>query len=170
MTYDQLRAAMPSAEFEPTNYLVDTQSIGVNRDGERLMVLVFSADEDLTGDSCLTLLATENRRFGTRQGVGPGMPLSRAETIYGKATLSFSYDDESREYATFANGPGPILFRPQPGKSRQATAGIYDPDPLTSQETFFKTNNYRNSAVISAVYVRRQDLDSGNCKSLWPFR
>jgi hypothetical protein len=76
--------------------------------------------------------------------------LKQAEAIYGKATLSYNVENESREGLVFANQPTrKIMFVPK-AEGKQF-AGVYG----AGQEGFFQTNKYQPNAVIKYVMVRK---------------
>lgn len=119
---------------------VDFDGHVVTRDGE----VQFRAAKAGSGDE-LTLFIISNPTYQTAEGVGPTTTIAEAEAVYGPATLSWSPDDESREFVFFENGPaGRIAFR-TPGIGG-TNVGIY-PDGE------FETDEYEEGAAIASVWV-----------------
>ena len=75
--------------------------------------------------------------------------LDELTLIYGKATLSYNVDNESREGVVFATQPTrKIMFVPK-AEGKQF-AGVYG----AGKGGFFQTNKYQPNAVIKSVMVR----------------
>lgn len=151
MTLGELKQKLAGkAEFgndEP--FMVDFNAIPVSKKGEvQYYILHFSA-EPLTDSDPIPFLMTDNLRYRTAEGVGPGTPIAEAENAYGKATLNYNTENESREYISFANAPAKNLsFRTNgsPGNF----AGIYESSRNGSS---YETQQYREDAAIASVMV-----------------
>jgi hypothetical protein len=151
MTFGELKKVLGStAQFKVEPYIDGLNTMTIIQSGKvqygiiyggRTGVLLKDADviEDLT---------TDNSNYKTVEGVGPGTTLKQAEAIYGKATLRYSTDNESREDVVFANQPTKKIWFAPKAEGRQF-AGIYAP----SQRSFNQTNQYHPNAVIRSVSV-----------------
>ena len=153
MTIGELRAALfPGVVLgELAPFMVDIDAMPVVQDGDTLYHVLIPSGESRSDDARIELLATTSELLRTAEGVGPGVPLAQAAAIYGTPTLSYSTNDESREYATFPALPPGIRVRVAPPDASHAMAGIYD-----TQEEYNTTQRYRPNAVVSMVLVMAQ--------------
>ncbi|MEG4590008.1 hypothetical protein QUA54_33050 [Microcoleus sp. MOSTC5] len=152
MTFGQLKKALGStAQFKVESpFMVDFDAVAVSQSRKVQYRIIYPAGTKLKDTDVIELLMTENSNYKTVQGVGPGMTLKQAEAIYGKATLSYNVDNESREGVVFAKQPTRnIMFVPQ-AKGKQF-AGVYG----AGQGGFYQTNKYQPNAVIRSVMVRK---------------
>ncbi|MEM1427551.1 MAG: hypothetical protein AAGF75_13490 [Cyanobacteria bacterium P01_H01_bin.130] len=139
------------------NFLVDFSAIAVLKGNEVLFYLMFYAGDPMGDDDMVPLVWVENPKFQTAEGVGPGTTIRQASQAYGQPTLSFSYDDEMREYVRFERGPENLLFRctspiDNPQSEADIFAGIYDLDSPQGS-SFYSTQTYRDKAELSAIIV-----------------
>ncbi|MEG4270774.1 MULTISPECIES: hypothetical protein [unclassified Microcoleus] len=152
MTFGQLKKALGStAQFKVESpFMVDFDAVAVSRSGKVQYRIIYAAGTKLKDTDVIELLMTDNSNYKTVQGVGPGMTLKQAETIYGKATLSYNVDNEMREGVVFAKQPTrKIMFVPQ-AEGKQF-GGVYG----AGQGGFYQTNKYHPNAVIKSVMVRK---------------
>ncbi|AFY52812.1 hypothetical protein Riv7116_0204 [Rivularia sp. PCC 7116] len=149
MTYGELKKALDSkTTYEVKSpFMVDFDAIAVNQDGKTLYYITYPSTDTFSDSSKIETITTENPDFLTDKGVGVGKKIKDAETAYGKATLGYHTQNESREYVTFANQPSDISFRPltPPGKF----AGIYK-SPL---KEYNETDQFKQDTVIKSVSV-----------------
>ena len=116
MTFGELKKALGStALFKVESpFMVDFDAVAVSQSGKVQYRIIYAAGTKLKDTDVIELLMTENSNYKTVQGVGPGMTLKQAEAIYGKATLSYNVENESREGLVFANQPTKkIMFVPR---------------------------------------------------------
>jgi len=152
MTFGQLKQALGStAQFKVESpFMVDFDAVAISRSGKVQYRIIYAAGTKLKDTDVIELLMTENANYKTVQGVGPGMTLKQAEAIYGKATLSYNVDNESRENVVFAKQPTrKIMFVPK-AEGKQF-AGVYG----AGKGGFYETNKYQPNAVIKSVMVRK---------------
>ncbi len=152
MTFGQLKKALGStAQFKVQSpFMVHFDAVSVSQSGKVQYRIIYAAGTKLKDADVIELLMTDNLNYKTVQGVGAGMTLKQAEAIYGKATLSYNVDNESREGVVFAKQPSKnIMFVPK-GEARQK-AGVYG----AGKGGFFQTNKYHPNAVIGSVMVRK---------------
>ncbi|MEO6860068.1 MAG: hypothetical protein ABI180_00760 [Microcoleus sp.] len=152
MTFGQLKQALGStAQFKVDSpFMVDFDSVAISRSGKVQYRIIYAAGTKLKDTDVIELLMTENPNYKTVQGVGPGMTLKQAEAIYGKATLSYNTDNESREGVVFAKQPTrKIMFVPK-AEGKQF-AGVYG----AGKGGFYQTNKYQPNAAIKSVMVRK---------------
>jgi hypothetical protein len=99
MTFGELKKALGStALFKVESpFMVDFDAVAVSQSGKVQYRIIYAAGTKLKDADVIELLMTENSNYKTAKGVGPGMTLKQAEAIYGKATLSYNVDNESRE-------------------------------------------------------------------------
>lgn len=131
-----------------SSFMVDINAIAVRQNGSTQYYILYPAGTTLSDSEPITYLMTQNPRYRTEEGIGVGTKLQEAETIYGKATLSFHTLNESREYVSFANQQSQnISFRT--GVDDLGFAGIYQ-SPL---EEYNETQEYHNNAKINSIEV-----------------
>lgn len=140
-----------SAEHEP--FLVDFAAIPVRRDDEVHLYIVYEENAPPQDTDIVTMLSTNHPSFRTSEGVGPGISINDAISVYGEAEFVYNVDNESREYVTFANGPaGRIWFRPRRRSSELDYAGIYS---SATDGSIFRTTRYHDDAVIEWVDINQ---------------
>ena len=152
MTFGELKKALGStALFKVESpFMVDFDAVAVSESGKVQYRIIYAARTKLKDSDVIELLMTDNSSYKTVQGVGPSMTLKQAEAIYGKATLSYNVDNESREGVVFATQPTrKIMFVPK-AEGKQF-AGVYGP----GKGGFYQTNKYQQNAVIKYVMVRK---------------
>lgn len=137
------------AEFTVQSpFIVDFDAIAVRQNGQVQYYILYLAGQSFTDNDVIQGLYTNNPRFKTAQAVGAGTLLQTAEEAYGKATLSYHTQNESREYARFANQPAAnISFGTGNGNAEHA--GVY-PSPTGE---YNETKQYRDGAKIQSVLV-----------------
>ena len=153
MTLGDLKNKLESkAEFTvESSFMVDIQAIAVSRENEVQYYILYPAGTTPTDKDPIDLVMTDNPKYRTAEGVGPGMLLKRAEALYGEATLFFSYASEAREYAKFASQPARGLFFRTKTVDDSLFAGIY-PQP---KGEYNETADFEENAAIGSVMVRR---------------
>lgn len=153
MTIGALRAALPGDMTlgDPAPFMVDIRAMPVIRAGDSLYYVLVMAGEPADDAAPIGMVATDDTTFRTALGVGPGMTIAAAAAIYGPATISYSTNDESREYVSFAGYQNPtVLFRATPSLEG-GLAGLYATD-----DEYNTTTTYDPHALIGLVMVRRQ--------------
>ena len=152
MTFGQLKQALGStAQFKVESpFMVDFDAVAISRSGKVIYRIIYAAGTKLKDTDVIEILMTDNPNYKTVQGVWPGMKLKQAEAIYGKATLSYNVDNESRENVVFANQPSKKLFFVPKADGKQF-AGVYG----AGKGGFYETNKYQPNAVIKSVMVRK---------------
>lgn len=134
-------------------YMVDFSAIAVMRYREVLFHAVFFYGEHKEAGSKIEFLETENPRFRTAEGVGPGMLVSTAAERYGEVTLGYNTENESRESVTFSGDKAPpsnIMFRPAVPSLKGGFAGIYDGG---ANGSYFTTKKYHPYAYLWRIGV-----------------
>ncbi|NET52491.1 MAG: hypothetical protein F6K09_28540, partial [Merismopedia sp. SIO2A8] len=107
MTLGELKQALgPTVEFSPQSpFIVDFDAIAVRYNNETLFYLLHLAGDPLQDNDHLQGIVTTHPLYRTENGVGVGTSVQLAETVYGKATLSYNTENESREYVRFEQHP-----------------------------------------------------------------
>lgn len=149
MTVGDLRAALPAGVSlgSARPYMVDMAAMPVTAGGDTLYMVLIARGEWSRDDAHINLLATADTTFRTMEGIGPGSTLAEAAAIYGAPTLTYSTNDESREYATFPALSPTIRVRVRPANDTDSFAGIY-----TTAGEYNETTRY-NAGVIGMVLV-----------------
>jgi hypothetical protein len=129
-------------------FIVDFDAIAVQRSGEVQYYILYLAKQPFTDTDTIQGLLTKNPKFLTAAGIGAGSTLAKAQQAYGKATLSYNTQNESREYARFERKPANnISFATGNGSSK--AAGIY-PSPTGE---YNETHKFKEDAKIESVLV-----------------
>jgi hypothetical protein len=165
MTIGELRAALPAGTTlgAAAPFMVDISALPVVRGPDTLYRVLVVAGEPSEDGAPVSLVATRNPSFRTAEGVGPGSTLAEAKAAYGAPTLSYSTNDESREYASFADYPHPeIHFRVDAGSSASGLAGRY-----ATRGEYNTTREYDPAARISLVMVDLHGEPSPGPEAPW---
>lgn len=150
MTFEDLKKALGTGvEFAVQSpFIVDFDAIAVQRSGEVQYYILYLAKQPFTDADTIQGLLTKNPKFLTAAGIGAGSTLAKAQQAYGKATLSYNTQNESREYARFERQPANnISFATGNGSSK--AAGIY-PSPTGE---YNETQKFKEDAKIESVLV-----------------
>lgn len=129
-------------------FIVDFDALAVRKDGEVQYYILYLAGQSFGDQDVIQGLLTNNPKFQTAEKIGSNSTLQAAEQAYGQVTLSYNTDNESREYARFANQPaGNISFAT--GNGNAATAGIY----TSPGGAYNETQQFKDGATIESVLV-----------------
>ncbi|NJL41916.1 MAG: hypothetical protein HC899_38595, partial [Leptolyngbyaceae cyanobacterium SM1_4_3] len=105
-------------------FIVDFDALAVRKDGEVQYYILYLAGQSFSDQDVIQGLLTDNPKFQTAEKIGSSSTIREAEQVYGPVTLSYNTQNESREYARFANQPaGNISFAT--GSGNAESAGIY---------------------------------------------
>jgi hypothetical protein len=150
MTLGELKQTLDSdVELSTVSpFIVDFDAIAVRKAGEVQYYILYLAGQTFSDKDIIQGLLTNNSKFRTAEGVGPGTTIAKAEQTYGKVTLSYNTQNESREYARFANLPaGNLSF--STGNGNKSTAGIY----ASPSGAYNETQRFKPEAAIQSVLV-----------------
>jgi hypothetical protein len=161
MTYQQLKRAIgPSLKLTiHKNFMVDWDAIDISKDSKVQYRILYPAGTTFQERDRVTILQTDNPNYKTEQGIGSGITIKKAESIYGKATLSYNLDNEGREYVRFAKQPPRMFFRVGNANMKNTLGGIY----AQTRGGFGETNKYRDDAKIQSVEIT---CPPNNCPKL----
>ena len=160
-TYGQIKQALGAdySFIDEPSFMVDLSAIAVLREGISApfggqavaFYLVYNEGDPLTDSTPINLIVTSNPNYHTAEGTGPGTLLANAVRDYGKITLGFNTQAESREFASFERGPARLDFRTE--ALTHGFAGDYSvPDAIRGE--FNQTSAFFENASISQVWVR----------------
>jgi hypothetical protein len=163
-TYAQIKQALGSAYTysEVSPFMVDLAAIAVMREGVSgffpgkaiAFYLVYAEATDLSDSTVINAFITANPKYQTAQGTGPGTLLSEAVRDYGKASLSFNVDNESREFVKFEREPSGLVFRAE--ALTHSFAGDYSVPDAVRKGGFNQTPAFFENASISQVWVQKR--------------
>ena len=150
MTIGALRSALPPGRAlgALSPYLVDIDGFPVVEGGDTLYRVLIVAGEPRSDDTAIRLLATSHPRARTVDGIGPGSSLADAAVVWGEPVLTYSTDDESREWAAFPRLPANLSVRVAPESGTSFFAGTYE-----TQAGVNRTTRYDPAARIMMVLV-----------------
>jgi hypothetical protein len=151
LSLGELRRALPATQrigaLDPA-FMVDVSAAAVIAGNDTLYHALFWSTDVLQDSIRIQMVATQNRRARTADGLGPGVTLADAASTCGPLTLSYNVHDESREYVTCAEHPPAISFRTSPVSDERMFAGEYATDA-----EYNTTMNYDPAARIRMVIV-----------------
>ncbi len=150
MTFGELKQKLgKDMEYKVISpFMVDLDAVAVMQSGQVQYYILYFARSNFTDKSPIEMLMTENSSYLTKEGIGVGTKIKKAETIYGNATLYFNILNESREYIKFDNQPSQnIYFRPT--FSDSGFAGIYS----NSNAEYNETEKFYDDAAINSVQI-----------------
>lgn len=150
MTLGELKQRLgPEVEYTAESpFIVDFDALAVRKDGEVQFYILYLAGQSFTDQDVIQGLLTDNPKFQTAEKIGSNSTLQAAEQAYGQVTLSYNTQNESREYARFANQPaGNISFAT--GNGNAAAAGIY----ASPSGAYNETQQFKDGATIESVLV-----------------
>jgi hypothetical protein len=149
MTFGDLKKALgKDVEFVVQSpFIVDFDAIAVRRGGEVQYYILYLAKQPLTDADMIQGLLSKNPKFLTAEGIGAGSLLSKAQEAYGKATLSYNTQNESREYVRFEKQPTGISFGT--GNGAKDAVGVY-PSPAGE---YNETQQFKENAKIQSVLL-----------------
>jgi len=150
MTLAELKQKLGTeAEFVvKAPFIVDFDAIAVRKSGKTQYYILYLAGQSFSDGDVIQGVLTDNPKFLTAEGVGAGTTLQNAVQVYGKATLSYNTQNESREYARFERQPAPnISFATGNGNSNPA--GVYS----SPKSEYNETQDYRAEATLQSVLV-----------------
>jgi hypothetical protein len=149
MTLGELKQRLGS-EVEYTiesPFIVDFDALAVRKGGEVQFYILYLAGQSFTDQDVIQGLLTDNPKFQTAEKIGSNSTVQEAQQAYGQVTLSYNTENESREYARFANQPaGNISFSTGNGN---AAAGIY----ASPGGAYNETQQFKDGATIQSVLV-----------------
>jgi hypothetical protein len=149
MRADEIRDALPEGlsvlAYDQQGPLVDTEGVTIYDKQSEPVLYALALPGEGPG---LGIFVFVDDAFRTADGVGPGSTIAEASLAYGPPTLSYSYDNEGREFVGFAYYESlDVRFRVDsvPGDF----GGLY-PEDAGSYAT---TTEYREGATIGSVWV-----------------
>jgi len=150
MTFGELKTKLGNkVKYKAGQFMVDIDAVQVIQDGKVQYEICYGAGEKLRDKDKITCLSTTNSYYRTKEGVGTGTSVVKAEQVYGKATVSYNTENESREELHFSKLPtgyNRIWFRPTI-KSGDGWAGIY------SENERMKSSIVRSKKIKSDAYI-----------------
>ncbi|QLC24339.1 hypothetical protein HFP57_04385 [Parasphingopyxis algicola] len=147
--------------FEPV-YMVDFGSLCTRSDGEDALCAIFESYdvEAYRPDIEVIAMGVYADRCRTAEGVGPGSSIADAVDAYGEARFGFSYENEAREYVSFAEAPDAYSFRAE-SETADAMEGA-DNRPSGSHggnyagiegDSYFETNVAHPDARLWEIWI-----------------
>ena len=143
MLVSEAQKAMPNAKFERTSDGDGVALIAVKIDGKEIMSL-YAGEEDSEKPINLSGIVEQievwDGSYKVAPGVGTGVLVANASSIYGGIKEIIVTEIEAREYVDFNNGPKGISFRID-------YSGIYKAGEVS-------TKDYKKGAKIMSVIVQ----------------
>lgn len=151
MTFGELKKALAGkAQFQVKSpFIVDFDAIAVSQGGEDQFYILYPTGTPLKDTDVIEALVTNNPKYRTPEGIGPGTPVTKAEAAYGEATLSYNTMNESREYVKFTKQPAQNISFRLGAANDSSLAGIYP----SAQSEYNQTQKFKPTASIGFVEV-----------------
>ncbi len=134
------------------SFMEGFDAIAVTKAGIVQYYIPYPSGTTFTEDDRIQHLMTDNPNYRTEKGVGPGTSIQQATSVYGRATLSLSKENETYEFISFTQHPTGLGFRPKPPKDRDITG-----DYPESNDEYLKTQKYDPQAAIGQISVSCAD-------------
>ncbi|MGP1283195.1 MAG: hypothetical protein ACTS1X_09480 [Parasphingopyxis sp.] len=147
--------------FQPV-YMVDFGSLCTRSDGEDSLCVVFESYEveEYRPDIPVIAMGVYADQCRTAEGVGPGTSVADAVDAYGEARFGFSYENEAREYVSFAEAPDAYSFRAESDVAqvmeddRNRPSGRYGGNYAGVEgESYFETNVAHPDARLWEIWI-----------------
>lgn len=146
-------------------YMVDLSALGARAGGEDAICAIGFYEESYSAETPVEGLIVISELCATHDGIGPGTPVARAAETYGEATYGFSWDNEGREYVSFANAPENYNFRARSATAEQnaQSGGTNIPGGehggdyrgVEGDGSYYETATGYPDAVIREIWVSR---------------
>lgn len=146
-------------------FMVDLSALCVRSDGEDAICAIAFAEDSYSAGAAVESVIVSSPVCNDASGVGPGTPVSTAIEAYGEPTFGFSWDNEGREYVSFADAPSNFLFR---ARSDTADAEAQSGGPnvpggehggdyrgVEGDGSYFETSTAYPDAEIREVWISR---------------
>lgn len=163
-TYGQIKQALGEGYTytDVSPFMVDLAGVAVMREGiggffggsAIAFYLAYPSSTTLSDSTPINLFITANPKYQTAQGTGPGTLLSAAVKDYGKVTLGFNTEGESREFAKFERTPDKVEFRAE--ALTHSFAGDYSVPDAMREGGLNQTPAFFENASISQVWVQNR--------------
>ena len=147
MTYGKLKAVLGKrVGFQDVDLGIGMKAKGVFVKGRIQYYILYPSFKSLEPTDVISVLATNNPRYKTAEGIGPGIPIKDAEKHYGPATLTYQRTNSREELIHFKNKPQTLWF----ARYENIKAGQYK-----TEKPFNITRQYREDALIEFIGVKR---------------
>ena len=156
MTLEAARAAVPTLNWiYEVDFMVDFSALcavkGGPETGETQFCALVPQRDAERGADMIEAIAVFGGDLKTPEGVHPGMSVAAAAEIYGQPSLSYSLENESREFLVFDGAPEWMSFRATSQSSDEGLAGVY---PATgADESYHETSEYADDATLDALWI-----------------
>jgi hypothetical protein len=112
--------------FQPL-FMVDFGALCARSGGEDALCVIFESYEveEYRANIEVMAVGVYADQCRTAEGIGPGTSIADAVSAYGAARFGFSYDNESREYVSFADAPDAYSFRAESALDVDGRGGDY---------------------------------------------
>ncbi|MEM8695121.1 MAG: hypothetical protein AAGE05_03760 [Pseudomonadota bacterium] len=147
--------------FQPV-YMVDFGSLCARSGGEDAICVIFESYdvENYRADIPVMAMGVYSDQCRTAEGVGPGTSIADTVASYGAARFGYSYENEGREYVSFANAPDAYSFRAESetGEAMQGEAnqppGRHGGDYAGVEgDSYFETNVSQPDARLWEIWI-----------------
>lgn len=146
-----------------STFMVDFSALCARSDGGDAICALAFAEDDYAPDAGVESLIVASPVCNTLAGVGPGTPVATAVEAYGAATFSFSWENEGREFVSFANAPQNYIFRArsEAAEANAANGGMNSPggehggdySGVEGDGSYFESDTGYPDAEIREVWI-----------------
>ena len=147
--------------FQPV-YMVDFGALCARADGEDALCVIFESYdvEEYRPDIPVMAMGVYADQCRTAEGVGPGSSIADTVAAYGAARFGFSYENEAREYVSFASAPDAYSFRAESETAAAAElegnqpSGRFGGDYTGVEgDSYFETNVAQPDASLWEIWI-----------------
>lgn len=147
--------------FQPV-YMVDFGSICARSGGENAICAFYESYDVESYDGAIEIIAlgAYSDQCRTAEGVGPGTSIVDAVDAYGDPRFGFSWENEGREYVSFAESPQAYSFRAESDIGANEQGGDAIPSGPHGGDyagvvgdSYFETNTAHSDASIWEIWV-----------------
>ncbi len=137
-------------------YNPDRRAIAVIQAQKIQFYIIYNLSvEKLQDRNKIDELCTNNIKYQTKEGVGPGTSMVVAQKIFGKATLKYGHEAEYDQRAYFSKLPKSYKYLYFRAKVKSGwKAGIYEKDKST-EYPIFKSIIIKPNAYISSISIKK---------------
>ncbi|MFN2259263.1 MAG: hypothetical protein ABR601_05445, partial [Parasphingopyxis sp.] len=145
------------------NYMVDFGKLCLRAGGEDALCADFESYdvEAYSPDIAVAGLSVYAPQCRTAEGIGPSSSIAEAAAAWGAPTFAFNYDNEGREYVSFADQPDSLAFRAESKTAAADTASSGVPngphagnyEGVEGDGSYFETGEYYPDGEIREVFV-----------------
>jgi hypothetical protein len=152
MTFGQLKAKLgDKVKYKTRHFMWSIDAVQVIQDGKVQYEICYDGFEKLQDKDKIYCLSTDNSYYRTKEDVGPGTSVLKAEQVYGKSAIKYYTVPELTEFLKFSKLPvgyERIAFRAK--VKSEEVAGDYS---ARSDNTYHRDIKIKPDAYIWQITI-----------------